>query len=105
MSANRDKRIRYFVDSIRSRLDQNVQQIFLFGSHARGEASDRSDYDFAIIVRERTRECINQVRETEVDFLNRFDRLSASLVFDECEWQIRQQLPIGINILREGVAM
>ena len=98
-------KIKYFSDNLRSRLGDDLRQLILFGSRARGDSREGSDYDFVVILREKNRRMVERVRDTEVDFLNRYDELSASLIYDEAEWDQRKRLPIGVNIEREGIRL
>ncbi|OGU39234.1 MAG: hypothetical protein A2X61_07050 [Ignavibacteria bacterium GWB2_35_12] len=100
-----NEKIRFFTEEIKERLGTNLKQLILFGSHARGDFNEDSDYDFAVILNKKNAKSVNDIRETEVDFLNRFDELTASLIYDEKEWKQRLRLPIGINIEREGVRL
>jgi len=105
MNPGDDSKIKYFSDTLRSRLGDNLRELILFGSRARGDWHEGSDYDFVVILRRKKSETIDQIRDTEVDFLNRYDELSASLVYDETEWERRRHLPIGVNIEREGIRL
>ncbi|HAD04093.1 MAG: hypothetical protein A2091_11490 [Desulfuromonadales bacterium GWD2_61_12] len=98
-----EPKIKYFSDNLRSRLGVELRQLILFGSRARGDWREGSDYDFVVILREKNRQMVERVRDTEVDFLNRYDELSASLIYDEAEWAQRKRLPIGVNVVREGI--
>lgn len=100
-----DEKIQFFSESIRKKLNKNLKSIFLFGSRARGDFNEDSDYDFAIILNEKTPKSINNIRKIECDFLNRYDELTSSLIYDEIEWLRKLKLPIGINIMREGVQL
>ncbi|OHD07484.1 MAG: hypothetical protein A2086_06865 [Spirochaetes bacterium GWD1_27_9] len=97
-----DDRTIYFSQKLKENLSKNIKELVLFGSRARGDYWDGSDYDFLIVVNEKSKETIKSIRQIEVDFLDKFDILSASLIFDEEEWEKTKKLPIGINILREG---
>ena len=105
MNSGDEAKIKYFSDTLRSRLGDNLRELILFGSRARGDWHEGSDYDFVVILRRKKAETIDQIRDTEVDFLNRYDELSASLVYDETEWEQRRHLPIGVNIEREGIRL
>ncbi len=100
-----DEKIKYFHEALRSKLHDNIRGIYLFGSHARGDATEKSDYDFLVVVKERKEADVHAVREIEVEFLNRFDALSSSLIYDDEEWDRRKELPIGLNIQREGILL
>jgi predicted nucleotidyltransferase len=101
----RNEKIEYFSESIRKKLRDNLKSIILFGSRARGDYNNDSDYDFAIILNKKNKKSIDDIRNIEVDFLNRFDELTSSLIYDEKEWVIRLSMPIGINIIREGIQL
>lgn len=105
MNQSDEPKIRFFSDNLRSRLGDDLRQLILFGSRARGDSREGSDYDFVVILKEKNRRAVERVRDTEVDFLNRFDELSASLIYDEAEWNRRKRLPIGVNIEREGIRL
>ena len=38
-----------FVDALRKRLDKHLIELWLFGSHARGDYTQDSDYDMLVI--------------------------------------------------------
>jgi predicted nucleotidyltransferase len=84
MRRTRDPRAVFFSRRLRQRL-KGVRRVILFGSRARGDAREGSDYDFAVVVKSRTAEAVSAVRNTELEFLDRYDTLSSSLVFNESE--------------------
>lgn len=99
------KRAAYFSAALRKRLGANLRQVILFGSRARGDFREGSDYDFAVVVRRKDPSVQSSVVEAGVDFLNRFDEVSACVVYDETEWAESTRLPLGVNIKREGIAL
>ena len=99
-----DKKAAFFSRSVRKRVT-GVKRVILFGSRARGDAREGSDYDFAVILQKKNSGSIKAVRGTEVAFLNRYDMLSSSIILDEPGWEMHKKLPIGINIQREGVLL
>ena len=103
MNENVNEKVIFFSSALSKRLSGTIRQIILFGSRARGDAYEGSDYDFVVIVTERNKDIIDSIREVEVEFINRFDEVSASLIYNEEEWRRRRTLPIGINIEREGI--
>jgi predicted nucleotidyltransferase len=94
-----------FSKKIKNRFPNILESIWLFGSRARGDFSEHSDYDFLIVFKEKNRELIKSVRELEVDFLDEYDILAASLIYDTFEWEKRKKFSIGRNILREGILL
>lgn len=98
-----DDRTAFFAAALRGKLGANLTRLRLFGSRARGDYWEGSDYDFLVVLRTKDKHTVDAVREVEVEFLNRFDQLSASLVYNEAEWEHRKIFPIGVNVEREGV--
>ena len=105
MRKHADEKALFFSAKLRERIGPTLRQVILFGSRARGEAHEGSDYDFTVIVTRKDPKIREMVLKTEVEFLDRFDELSSCLVFDEAGWELRKSFPIGINILREGIQL
>ena len=103
MNAALDDRTAFFAAELRRKLGDNLSRLRLFGSRARGDHWEGSDYDFLVVLKKKDAHMVDAVREVEVDFLNHFDQLSASLVYNEAEWKRRKIFPIGVNVEREGV--
>jgi len=94
-----------YAEEVRRRLGQHVKQIVLFGSHARGEGTAASDYDFVIIVDSCTRFLRNEVVEAGTSLLNRREALCVALIYDSDQWSRMKQTPLGWNVERDGVLL
>ncbi len=88
-------------------LGPQALKMVLFGSRARGDYSENSDLDVAILVRGLTREMkrriLDQVAEIELEYL-----LPISvLVFSEDEFERlkKRERRIAIDIEREGIPL
>lgn len=90
---------------LRKRLGPHVSRIVLFGSRARGDASDHSDYDFLVVVDRRTRDVREAILDVGAEMLNRYDHLFAALTYTDEEWREAIRFPLGWNIEREGIAV
>jgi uncharacterized protein len=104
MKRIRDKKALYFSSRLREKVP-GLRRVILFGSRARGDAREGSDYDFAVILDKKNAKTIGAVRGAEVDFLDKYDTLSSSVIFNVAEWEKHKNLPIGLNIAREGVLL
>ena len=93
----------YFSDQLHNKLSGIINEIVLFGSRARGDNTAGSDYDFLVVLEKRDKQIVRVIRDIEVDILNKFDILSASLIYNVSEWEQRQGFPIGMNIQKEGI--
>ena len=94
-----------FAREVRNRLGVHVRQIILFGSQARGDASERSDYDFIVVVDERTRALREALLDAGGRLLDEREELCATLLYDTAEWERARRSPLGWNIEREGVLL
>ncbi|MBI4560200.1 MAG: nucleotidyltransferase domain-containing protein [Candidatus Hydrogenedentes bacterium] len=94
-----------YAREIRRRLGTHVNQIVLFGSQARGHASDASDYDFVVVVDRLDRSLRDQVLDASASLMDRRSVLCAALVYDLRQWDKVRQTPLGWNIDREGLAL
>ena len=54
-----------FSKNIKDKFPNILEGIWLFGSRARGDFSEHSDYDFLIVFKEKNRELIKSVRELD----------------------------------------
>ncbi len=94
-----------YAQEVRHRLGPRARRIILFGSRARGEATDTSDYDFIVVVDRNTREIRDLVSDAGCAMLNHRDALCAALLYDDTQWDAVRQSPLGWNVEREGVAI
>lgn len=94
-----------YAEEVRQRLGAHVREVILFGSQARGDATDASDYDFVVIVDKKTRQLRDAVTDAGTSVLNTTDRLCASLVYGEEQWHRVLTTPLGWNISREGIEL
>ena len=87
------------------KFQSHLKKIILFGSRARGNFYEGSDYDFLIVLDERKKVYENILLNIGVDFLNKYDILIGDIIYDEKEWESRKRFPIGLNILKEGIEL
>ncbi len=88
---------------VRSALGSRVRDIILFGSRARGDYREWSDYDVLIIVDKRDREIVKAIRKMAVQILDEHDRLVGNIIYDTREWERKKRYSLGRNIQREGI--
>jgi len=102
---NEDPVVSKYTDGVRHRLKSRLKNIYLFGSRARGDAWDGSDYDMALVVKDRDRNLEEAVLDVSTFLLDEFEVLISTHIFTEEEWAFEKKLPLGINILKEGIAL
>lgn len=100
-----DQVVQTFATELRQRLGPRVRQMLLFGSRARGDSREGSDYDMLVVVDHRTPELRPIILDIESGLMDRYGVLVATILRSEDEWQRSQVFPLARNIIREGVAL
>jgi predicted nucleotidyltransferase len=100
-----DPAIETFAREAKRRIGPSLQEMTLFGSRARGDARQTSDYDVLVIVDEKTPEIRDQLLDIEVEILDRYQALVASVLRSADEWRRSEGYPLAINIRREGIRL
>lgn len=90
---------------LRQRLGEHLRGLWLFGSRARGDARSDSDYDLLILLDRDSPDLCDQILDLQVEVLDRYDALVATLIHTEEDWQRRQGYPLAKNIAREAVRL
>jgi predicted nucleotidyltransferase len=79
------------------------ERIILFGSHARGQADEHSDYD--IIVIKRTERSFLERLQDMVPYLVAFDRPAEILVYTPDEFERMGEYGLGWIARQEGIVL
>ena len=94
-----------FVTKLRSHLGRSLKRVVLFGSRARGDQHEGSDYDMLVVVDQRTPRIRSFILNLEAALMDRYNVLIATILRSEQEWQRSQGLPLARNIVREGLSL
>jgi predicted nucleotidyltransferase len=100
-----DPVVQEFAVMLRQLLGSHLRQLLLFGSRARGDAQDGSDYDMLVVVDHRTPELRAIILEIESQLMERYGALVATVLRSESEWQQCQGFPLARNIARERILL
>ncbi len=101
----KDPVVRYFSQRIREDIGNHVEEIILFGSRARGDATPGSDYDSVGVPDDKSGDRAAGIRGIEVEILNRFDVPAGCIIWNHEEWNRKKRFSIGRNILVEGILL
>lgn len=83
------------VTELRARLGTRLTQVWLFGSRARGDAREDSDYDVLVIVEGDVKDSKEQVQEAGWACMERLGHLVACIVYTPEQWNQRKHSPLG----------
>jgi len=98
-----DKKLKIFIDQLRKRFGKNLKKIVLFGSRARGDHSEESDYDLLLIFEKVTPEMKKYVDEIEDEMLFSQGALFSTFLFTPEELEEREFEPFIMNATKEGL--
>ena len=90
---------------VRAQLGTRVKEIRLFGSRARGDAREHSDYDVLIILEQRDPKLRAEILEIAARMMDQYGVLVATVLRSAEEWHRSQGYPFARNIVRESVAL
>lgn len=79
------------------------ERIILFGSRARGDADEYSDYDI-IVIKRTDKPFLERLRDM-VPYLVEFDRPAEILVYTPDEYERMREIGLGWIVHNEGVAL
>ena len=100
-----DEITKVFSKRIKNTLKNHLREIYIYGSRARGDFNKGSDYDFLIIVDKRIKKVVDIVTDESINILNEYDELVSAIIYDEDEWEFKKYIPLGKNILKEGIIL
>ena len=103
MKRIQDKKLKIFIDQLRKRFGKNLKKIVLFGSRARGDHSEESDYDLLLIFEKVTPEMKKYVDEIEDEMLFSQGALFSTFLFTPEELEEREFEPFIMNATKEGL--
>ena len=79
------------------------ERIILFGSRARGEADEYSDYD-VVLIKRTDRPFLDRLRDV-VPYLVEFGRAAEVLVYTPEEWEAMRDSGLGWIVRQQGVVL
>lgn len=95
-----------FVEEVRRIYKDNLSAIILFGSVARGTATDESDLDIAILVNIDDKEMYEQLLDAVVKLDLENDVVIATTIIEKNQFDAwKDVLPFYKNINREGIQL
>lgn len=101
----KDEKIENFVEELKKRFGENLKKIILFGSRARGDSTEGSDYDFLLIFNEVTPEVKDSIRDLTGEMLYEYSVVFSAFPFTEEILNRKRYSPFIMNAQKEGVLL
>jgi predicted nucleotidyltransferase len=98
-----DSIIDRFSSYLTEQIKDLLEEVVIFGSRARGDYREDSDYDFVILVNNNNKQIRDIVLDAEVLILDEFNKMATSLIYTMEEWETKKKYPIGKQILSDGI--
>ena len=105
-----DPKVKRLVDRVKAHLHEQygegIKRVILYGSHARGEATEDSDVDVLVLVASSLdpREVDDSLSDLLYDIVLEEHELVSVIVLPEDHFE-NHNLPFMLNVRREGVTM
>lgn len=90
------------VAQLRERLGENLDEVVLFGSCARGDARSESDYDFLIVVKHLSPEIRNTTLAVAAEIDLKHQVVVSVILKQRDEWASQQEWPLARSVQRDG---
>ena len=100
-----DERIELFARLIKERLGERLVRVVLFGSRARGDAQEDSDYDCLIVTQEMTREVKDVIDEAAGEALLQTGAVISAFPITERAADSMPFSPLLMSVRNEGVTI
>jgi uncharacterized protein len=91
-----------FLAILREKLGSRLHEVWLFGSRARGDHNDDSDYDILVVADGELKESRTVVADADYQVLTTYNELIGAIVYTPEIWQRSKHGPLGMNIRAEG---
>ena len=84
-------------------LGDRLREVWLFGSRARGDFTEDSDYD-VVVIAEGDQHEVNEIAGIEsYAIMSEYSEFVGQLVYSPDEWEMTKHTSLGRNVLREGI--
>ncbi|TAK08153.1 nucleotidyltransferase domain-containing protein [bacterium] len=102
--SNREEKevIEHFKGQVEKALEDRLDRIVLFGSRARGDADDESDFDFLVALRKVEKEDKDKIQKIASDLSLAYDVVITALVIPSEDFREDRYFYLYENIQKEG---
>lgn len=101
----RDEKLKIFIKQLKERFGEHLKKIILFGSRARGDDTEGSDYDFLLIFDEVSLKVRESLRDLTGQMLYEYNVVFSVFAFTEETLYRKRYSPFILNAQKEAVLL
>ena len=101
----RDDVLDLFLQKIRTELGSHLKQVILFGSRARGDFTEDSDYDCLVLVDDVSSMIDNKIIEIAGELLYQHNAVFSIFPIEEERYFRKKFDPLFMNVRKEGIIL
>ena len=101
----KDEILDYFIKEMKERLGTHLKQVILFGSRARGDETEGSDYDCLVVVDEASKNIKEIIDELAGAALYKHGAVFSIFPVAEKKLDLQKYNPFYMNIEKEGITL
>ncbi|MEW6188627.1 MAG: nucleotidyltransferase domain-containing protein [Actinomycetota bacterium] len=91
-----------FLNRVKKEFGQQLKEVILFGSRARGDHDEESDFDFILVFDKVTSAIKKKVSDIEAEMLCEWGMVITAFVFTEEELEMKKYEPFVMNAKKRG---
>jgi len=97
--------IKKFIKQIKTQYGDNLVKVILYGSRARGDSDESSDYDLLLIFNKITPEIKSYINDLEGEFFCEYSIIISAHCFSEDDIDRYKYEPFLMNAQKEGIVI
>ena len=105
MTRPKDEKLEIFIKKLNQNFGKQVKKIILFGSRAREDSVEFSDYDILIIFDKTSPQIKGKLQDLAGEMLYEYSVVFSVFCFNEEDLYRRRYSPLFLNIQKEGIVL
>lgn len=98
-----DPIVKELSETLKKEIGQNIKDIILFGSRARGDSYPDSDYDLIVLVDRETKELEDKIFNLSCDIGWKHNKIITIFVHEKSYYESKKYEPLFMNVRKEGI--
>ncbi|MCL4415510.1 MAG: nucleotidyltransferase domain-containing protein [Actinobacteria bacterium] len=95
--------VKQVADTLKKELKEQINDVILFGSRARGDFQSESDYDILVLVTKKTKELRDKIDEIVWEIAWEHNVVITAFIYEKSRFENDRFEPLFMNIQKEGV--